>query len=126
MKKATIRITRHFAGNLEDIEEILLEAEAPEAFSALLDDLFGEIIPALERYPDLGTDFFRRRPSSREASEMESALRKRLGPQTTLRELIRGDYLILHARRANDIYLLAVKHHRQFPFDLPEFWAETL
>lgn len=126
MKKATARITRHFAGNLDAIEEFLHEADAPEAFSALLDDLFGEIIPVLERYPDLGTDFFRRRPSSREASEMESSLRSRVGPKTALRELIRGDYLILYARRDNDLYLLAIKHHRQLSFDFPVFWEENL
>ncbi|WP_027715136.1 type II toxin-antitoxin system RelE/ParE family toxin [Desulfuromonas sp. TF] len=125
MRKAVIRVTRHFAENLDAIKEFLLEADAPGAFSALLDDLFEESIPALERYPELGTDFFRRRASSREASELESALRKRLGSQTALSELIRGDYLILYARRDNDLYLLAIKHHRQLSFDFPEFWEET-
>lgn len=38
----------------------------------------------------------------------------------------RGDYLILHARRNKDVYLLAIKHHRQLSFDLPEFWNQTL
>jgi hypothetical protein len=125
MKKAVVRITRHFAGNLDTIEVFLLEAAAPGAFSALLDDLFEETIPALERYPDLGTDFFRRRASSREASELETALRMRLGSQTALRALIRGNYLILYGRRDNDIYLLTIKHHRQLSFDFPEFWEET-
>jgi plasmid stabilization system protein ParE len=125
MKKATVRVTSHFAGNLDAIEEFLLEADAPRAFSELLDDLFVETIPALEQFPHIGTDFFRRRPSSREASELESALRMRLGPQSALRELIRGDYLILYARRGKDIYLLAIKHHRQLSFDFPESWDET-
>jgi len=126
MNKATVRITRHFARNLDTIEEFLNEADAPQAFSALLDDLFGEIIPALERYPDLGTDFSRRRPSSREASEMESSLRSRVGPKTALRELIRSDFLVLYARRDNDLYLLAIKHHRQLSFDFPGIWEENI
>ena len=125
MRKAVVRVTRHFAEDLEAIEAFLIEAGAPGAFSALLDDLFEETIPALERYPDLGTDFFHRQASSREASELESALRTRLGSQTALRELIRGDYLILYARRDTDIYFLAIKHHRQLSFDFPEHWEET-
>ena len=125
MRKAVVRVARHFAWGLEAIEGFLLEAGEPGAFSALLDDLFEETIPALERYPDLGTDFFGRRASSREASELESALRMRLGSQTALHELIRGDYLILYARRDNDIYLLTIKHHRQLSFDFPESWDET-
>lgn len=122
MKKTTVRVSRHFAENLDTIKEFLLDSDAPEAFSPLLDDLFEEAIPALENYPDLGTDFFRRRPSSREADDLQTRLSKRLGSQTMLRELVRGDYLILYARGDHDIYLLAIKHHRQLSFDFPEFW----
>jgi hypothetical protein len=37
-----------------------------------------------------------------------------------LRELVRGDYQILHAQRGEDLYLLAIKHHRQLSCDFPE------
>jgi plasmid stabilization system protein ParE len=121
MKRATVRITRNFARNLDAIEVFLCEADAAEAFSPLLDDLFGQAIPALEQFPDLGTDFYRHRPSSREAAALAVALRERLGTETTLRELVRGDYLILYARRGDDLYLLAIKHHRQLSFDFPEY-----
>jgi plasmid stabilization system protein ParE len=122
MKRATVRVTQNFARNLDAIEAFLREADAAAAFAPLLDDLFGQAIPALEQFPELGTDFFRRRPSSREAATLAAALRERLGTETTLRELVRGDYLILYARRGDDLYLLAIKHHRQLSFDFPELW----
>ena len=68
MKRATVRVTRNFARNLDAIEAFLREADAAAAFSPLLDDLFGQAIPALEQFHDLGTDFCRNRPSSRETA----------------------------------------------------------
>jgi plasmid stabilization system protein ParE len=124
MRRATIRVTRHFARNLEDIEAFLCEVDAAAAFAPLLDDLFGQAIPALEQFPDLGTDFFRRNPSTREAAMLTGTLRERLCPGTALRELVRGDYLILYARRGDDLYLLAIKHHRQLSFDFPGHWQD--
>lgn len=122
MKRATVRVTRNFARNLDAIEVFLREADAAAAFTPLLDDLFGQAVPALEQFPDLGTDFFRHRPSSREAAALAATLRARFGSGTTLRELVRGDYLILYARRGEDLFLLAIKHHRQLSFDFPELW----
>jgi hypothetical protein len=122
MKRATVRVTQNFARNLDAIEVFLREADAAAAFSPLLDDLFGPTIPALEQFPDLGSEFFRRHPSSREAAELTATLRKRLGGETSLRELVRGEYLILYARRGEDLYLLAIKHHRQLSFDFLEGW----
>jgi hypothetical protein len=103
------------------IEAFLREADAAAAFAPLLADLFGQAIPALEQFPDLGTDFLRRRTTSREAAELAATLRERLGTNTDLRELMRGDYLILYTRRGYDLYLLAIKHHRQL-FDFREYW----
>jgi plasmid stabilization system protein ParE len=120
MKRVTVRITRNFSRNLEDIETFLREAESAAAFESLLDDLFDQVLPSLEQFPDLGTDFFHRQPSSREAAELTATLRERLGPETALRELVRGDYLILYARRADDLYPLAIKHHRQLSFHFPD------
>jgi plasmid stabilization system protein ParE len=124
MKRATVRVTQNFARNLDDIEAFLREVDAATAFAPLLDDLFSQAIPALEQFPELGTDFFHRRPSSREAAALAAELRERLGTGTTLRELVRGDYLLLYARRGEDLYLLAIKHHRQLSFDFPELWDD--
>jgi hypothetical protein len=124
MKRATIRVASNFTRNLDAIEDFLRETDAEKAFASLLDDLFGQTSPALERFPEVGIDFFRRRPSSREAAVLAETLRERLGGKTTLHELVRGDYLILYARRDADLYLLSIKHHRQLSFDFPEHWED--
>jgi len=56
MKTVRVHVTRNFSRNLDSIEDFLHEADAPDAFAALLDDLFDEVIPALETYPELGAD----------------------------------------------------------------------
>jgi len=122
MGRPSVRVTRHFARNLEAIEEFLRKADATVAFAPLLDDIFQQVIPALETYPELGRDFLARQSSSREAVELATNLRQRLGNGTSLRELVRGDYLILYARRGENLYLLAIKHFRQLSFDFPEHW----
>jgi len=124
MKTIRVRVTRNFSRNLDGIEDFLREADSSDAFAALLDDLFGKVIPSLETYPDLGVDFFGHRASSREALAQTTELRRRVGPHTSLRELIRGDYLLLYARRNQELFLLAIKHYRQLSFDLFEHWPE--
>jgi hypothetical protein len=52
---------------------------------------------------------------------LAATLRKRLGTGADLRELVRGDDLILYARRSDDLYLLAIRN-RQLSFDFPEYW----
>ncbi len=120
--RSAVRVTRHFARNLESIEEFLRDADAAAAFDSLLDDIFDQVVPALEEFPDLGRDFFTRRPASREAAALAEKLRRRLGNGTCLHELVRGDYLLLYARRGSDLFLLAIKHHRQLAFDFAERW----
>lgn len=122
MTRAAVAVTRNFARNLDAVAAFLAEAGAPAAFDALLDELFGAIIPALEAFPELGRDFLTRAPSSRQARAAARQLRERLGREASLRELIRGDYLLLYARRGGHVYLLAIKHHRQLAFDLPALW----
>jgi len=121
---ATLRVTGNFSRNLDGIEAFLREVGATQAFAELLDDLFAEAFPALERFPDLGADFFRHPPTCRETQTRIQHLRRRLGPNTSLRELIRGDYLLLYAHRERDIFLLAIRHHRQLSFDLSGHWPD--
>ena len=43
----TVKLTANFERNLADIEAFLIEAEAPQAFDALLDELARTTIPNL-------------------------------------------------------------------------------
>jgi len=124
MSRVHVQVTRNFRRNLDEIETFLTEAEAAGAFEALLDDLFTDIIPRLEVFPELGKDFLQRRTSSHEAATLAATLQQRLGDNAGVRELIRDDYLILYARQGNNLYLLAIKHHCQLSFDFPERWAD--
>jgi hypothetical protein len=47
-----VRFTANFERNLAAIERFLLEAEEPQAFDALVDELLGTVIPNLERFSD--------------------------------------------------------------------------
>jgi len=67
---------------------------------------------------------FAHRATSREALAQATELRHRLGLHTSLRELIRGDYLLLYARRDEELFLLAIKRHRQLSVDMFEHWPE--
>ena len=119
---ARVRITANFQANLDSIRDFLLSAEAPAEFERLLDRLFGEIIPNLARFPDLGRDFAARLPQSAEGMAALATLRRKAGRDTTLREYITADYLLLYAVRAGTVYLLSVRHHRQLSFDLRGHW----
>lgn len=118
----SVRITANFEENLEAIRVFLEEADAPDAFAALLDELFDTVIPNIERLPTLGFDFLARIPQSHEGLLRLQTLKKQLGERTQVRELVAGDYLILYAERAGTLYFLAVKHHRQLSFDLKGHW----
>lgn len=117
-------ITRNFQRNLDAIQFFLQEAEAAAAFETLLDDLFDQVLPSLESFPDLGADLFRHRPASHEVQQRAAALRARLGPNARLRELIRGDYLLLYARGEDELFLLAIKNFSQLSCDFPADWSE--
>lgn len=124
MSAVTLRITRNFSRNLNEIEAFLRKVDAPEAFSGLLDDLFDEVLPALEVFPNMGADFFRHPTTCRETRVRANNLRQRLGPGTLLLELIRGDYLLLYACRKGELFLLAIRHHRQVSFDFSDHWPD--
>ena len=51
--RVTIKLTANFERNLADIEQFLTEAEAPQAFDGLIDELLGTVLPNLERFPEL-------------------------------------------------------------------------
>ena len=111
-------VTHNFKRNLEDIEDFLAEIDAHSQFETLLDDLFGQILPMLERFPESGIDFFRHPPRSQAVLQRIEALRQLFGEELHLRELIHGDFLLLYSIRNENLYLLSIKHHRQLSFDL--------
>ena len=56
-KKPVIKFTANFERNLEEIERFVTDAEAPQAYDALLDKLLETVVPNLERFPGMGGPF---------------------------------------------------------------------
>ncbi len=128
-QKRVVKLTANFERNLEDIERFLTEAEAPQAYDALLDDLLGTVIPNLERFPDMGRQILSRAPRSVETTNALDSLRAKLSALTSdptaLREYILVDYLLLYAQIGGILYLLAIRHHRQLSFDFESHWGSA-
>jgi len=126
-KKHAVKFTANFERNLEDIERFLTEAEAPQAFNGLLDELLETVIPNLERFPAMGRSFMARQPRSVEANNALATLRTRLSTLTpdtdALREYVLKDYLLLYALIGGTLYLLAIRHQRQLSFDFEGQWG---
>lgn len=117
----TIRLTANFSANLEAIVAYWRRRAQPAAFARLLGDLEETIIPALERFPSMGTDLLRRRADSVEALVRSDKLRLRLealGDAATVREYRHEDYLVLYVVANAAIHLLAIRHHQQLVSDL--------
>jgi len=125
-RKFAVRLTANFERNLEGIERFLTEAEAADAYDALLNELLGTVIPNLERFPGMGRAFLARPAGSVEATRALKALRTRLLALTpnpeALREYIMDNYLVLYAQIGENTHLLAIRHHRQLSFDFGSQW----
>lgn len=121
-RRVTVRVTENFERNLAEIGRFLEERGSSSAFNGLLSMLFDEVIPILESSPQIGFDFLARAPQSRETLARLQALQRRLGPESSLREYIANDYLLLYTQSGARIHLLAIKHHRQLSFDLRGLW----
>ena len=123
--KIRIRLSANFECNLESIEAFWLDADAPQAFDALLDELLENVIPNLERFPGMGRPFFERARRSVEAGMGVENLRGKLqalAQEGELREYVMNNYLVLYARLDTTVYLLSIKHHRQLSFDFESLW----
>ncbi len=120
-KKPVVKLTANFERNLIDIERFLTEADAPQAFDDLLNELLDTVIPNLERFPGMGRSFLNRAVGSVEATNALDALRARLAALIAvpdgLREYVMDHYLVLCAQIDGYIHLLSIKHHRQLSFD---------
>jgi plasmid stabilization system protein ParE len=123
--KHFVKLTANFERNLEGVETFLIEADAPQAFDALLDELLDTVIPNLERFPGMGRLFFERPIRSVEASNAISALKRKLkaiAKDGEIREYVMSHYLLLYVRFDSAIYLLSIRHHRQLSFDFQSLW----
>ena len=123
-----LKLTANVERNLADIEGFLTEAEAPQAFDALLDELLDTVIPNLERFPGLGRPFFNRAIRSAEAANAIAALQSKLAltlgsSAASLREYVMAHYLVLYVQLDDSIFLLSIKHHRQLSFDFEAHWG---
>ena len=121
-----VKLTANFERNLGQAEAFLLEANAPQAFDALLDELTDTVIPNLERFPGMGRLFFVRPIRSVEASNSMDALKRKLNviaKDGEVREYVMPHYLVLYARFDATIYLLSIRHHRQLSFDFQAQWG---
>jgi hypothetical protein len=118
----SVLVTANFDRNLAAVRDFLSEAGARDAFDDLVVRLASELIPNLQRFPDLGADFLARAPLSVDGRVLFEAVVKSAGAGAQVRQLIEGDYVILYLLEKGSIYLLSIKHHRQLSFDLPGHW----
>lgn len=120
-----IKLTANFERNLEEIEKFLLDAEARDAYDALLNELLETIIPNLERFPAMGRSFMDRPVRSVETSNGIDVLQGKLdkiGANSEIREYVLQHYLLLYAFSGEEIFLLAIRHHKQLSFDFQALW----
>ena len=121
-RTAAVKVTANFERNLASIREFLVAAEGAHAFAALIESLNDRVIPAMERFPDIGANFAARAPLSREGQVLFDRLIALAGPDAEVRQWIEGDYVILYLVRGGSIFLLSIKHHRQLSFDFSGHW----
>lgn len=127
-KRINIKLTANFERNLADIEQFLTEAQAPQVFDDLIDELLGTVLPNLERFPELGGPFFNRAVRSVEATNATATLKAKLATMvgcslTSLREYVMNHYLLLYVQVEDTLYLLSIKHHKQLSFDFEGHWG---
>lgn len=118
---ASVSTTDNFEANLAQIEIYWADNHFPQGYDRLLNELLDTVIPNLERHPRLGRPFAERHPQTVQAQEKLQAVNTQLANLATnaeLREYVLTDYTALYALVANDIYLLAIKHHKQLLFDV--------
>ena len=121
-RRRAAKATANFRRSLERIESFLAAADAPREFESLVHRLSEDIVPTLEKFPDIGADFLGRAPLSAEGRALFAKVASLLGPGTSLRQFVFGDYIILYAARPDAIYLLAIRHHRELSFDFTGHW----
>jgi len=121
----TVQLTAHFERKLEEIEAFLIEAETPQAFDALLNELTDTVIPNLQSFPGMGRLLLERPAQSVEVANGMARLTQQLrslAKDGEVREYVMSHYLLLYARIKGTVYLLSIRHHRQLSFDFQALW----
>ena len=120
-----VKLTANFERNLEEIEQFLIAAEAAPAYDGLLDELLETVIPNLERFPAMGPSFMARPLLSVETSNGIDVLQAKLGKidgNAEIREYVLQNYLLLYAFSGKEVFLLAIRHHKQLSVDFKALW----
>lgn len=124
--KALVKFTANFERNLKELDAFLVQAQAPHAFDALLDELTDTVIPNLESFPGMGRLFMQRTTRSVEATNGMARLTQQLkamAKDAELREYVMNHYLLLYARIKGVVYLLSIRHQKQLSFDFETLWS---
>lgn len=122
MSRRNVRITSNFDKNLVDIRRFLAGQGVPREFQFLLEQLFETVLPNLESFSEMGVDFLAKAPQSMEGLMRLETFKTASRENTSLREYISGDYLLLYALSGDNRYLLSLRHHRQLSFNFKEHW----
>ena len=109
-----VELTPTFLERLEAIESFLIEADAGFAHDRLLEELRTVVTRNLARFPRIGRRYLDQPPQSAEALALLAQLPP--GAAEALREYLHGDYLILFAAAHEVVYLLSIRHGRQFAY----------
>ncbi|MBI2750085.1 MAG: type II toxin-antitoxin system RelE/ParE family toxin [Burkholderiales bacterium] len=123
--KLTVKLTANFERNLAELEAFLMEADAPQAFDAMLDELTDTVIPNLETFPGMGRLFLERPVHSVEVANGIPRLTQQLtalAKDGELREYVMTHHLLLYARLKGTVYLLSIRHQRQLSFNFQALW----
>jgi hypothetical protein len=121
-RRTAVLASANFERNLAEIEKFLSDGEMRPAFDALIEHLSTEVVPTLERFPEIGADFMARAPLSVEGRVLFERIAGMAGADAELRQLVDGDYVILYLVRGGSLVLLSIKHHRQLSFDFSGHW----
>lgn len=121
-RRRVVRASANFRRNLERVRSFLASVGASGEFASLVEQLAGEAVPTLERFPEIGADFLDRAPVSADGKALFARVVSLMGPEARLRQYFMGDYVILYAVDGRAIDLLAIRHHRELSFDFAGHW----
>lgn len=119
------KLTANFERNLQTLAAFFIDAQAHQAFDALLNERAGIVIPSLERFPDLDRLLMERPSRSVETAKAMGRLTQQLSALAKggeLREYAMAQHPLLYARISGTVYLLSIRHQRQLSFDFQALW----